>query len=53
MILNLSAFAGKEEPGEFTLAKCRLKLELDSTLSQSRIEFWNWILNVQFLKSKS
>ena len=23
-------------------------LELDSTLSQSRIEFWNWILNFQF-----
>ena len=27
------------------------KLELDSTLSQSRIEFWNWILIFYFNQS--
>ena len=32
---------------EFFHWSCNVKLELDSTMSQSRIEFWNWIFNFQ------
>ena len=30
---------------ESEVSKQKMKLELDSTLSQSRIEFWKWIFN--------
>ena len=34
-----------DENDEGQRGKNKKKLELDSILSQSRIEFWNWIFN--------